>query len=328
LTVTYDGMSASVIETRLLNWISTHPGYIAAIESTFESYDPVARNECITMAVEKDVQLWTYNPRTTRARRREEAARTGEDEDDLKSDELDALWIWRTAFETPAHPKVPTAWVPPTPEGLYDRWALNYPLVAMRRSEYQNDDARRLKVALRHRLYLARYDIQQAMFDGRQMLDYFVLPVALVAEQVLMRGGSRKDFDRRIGAYSHGYPSLIRSNIYHHRVAALVGRGMERKEAMRRCRLATRRIFYEVRRAGEDGQTRSRDGQRRTLIPPFAGEPEQEALPLVTLYLVRRATGDGQVRSRDGQGRSTFPSPAGDPAQDSLPGLDMPPPEA
>lgn len=178
-----------------------------AIESTFESYITDEHNALIARAAERDVQFRIVQPRNTSNYRQRHigeilAGRKITKKDSKNQDDkMDTAIIFELAFKTNYHTMAPRIWP------VDDNPSLAKRVVAMRKMDYDNADGQRAMALLKK--------------HGIPCTPLF-LSAVLAAEEVVKTGGNRDDFDRIIGAYAHGYPSLFRSNFYHWAVPPLV----------------------------------------------------------------------------------------------------------
>lgn len=215
------------------------------VESMFHNFDVAERNAL----VQDYPDLLVVSP--TRATRRIREQWGAE-----KADFVDSMAIAHFAREAERgqrHGKVATTVTQDASPG-----------VAMRRGRYKNADALRLRALLQEASPPER--VIRVLWTGKTAKSQpqnLALSIALLAEEVVADGGGRTEFDRRCGTYEHGYPSLVRSNIMHHRVPAVARQygwngekrkdgeywKEERKAALRDLRFASRWIFAAVRQA-------------------------------------------------------------------------------
>lgn len=213
-------------EGDLIDFLREHalplaPDVAVYLEQSFESFYTARRNEVIRFCDESGISLRVVQSRFTGHERSRRGLR------DEKSDGLDALMIWEIA-RSGRHWKRPVVmW--DGDDGEDRRAAVelrrrdrNRRLQSLRDSNYGNADAWRLREVLE----LARGDCPQefrwVIWPKGKMRDTFALSVALAAETVATEGdvltGSRgrDGFERETGLYGHGYPGIVRSNIYYH----------------------------------------------------------------------------------------------------------------
>lgn len=233
----------------LLEFIQRNPGTRIVVESTFESWAWKAKLDCIEAAEQVGSELLCVAPRQT-PKVREKLKLP-------KSDNNDAITIAHIAGDGKSHlskPKRPQ----PRPPSHQER------VQKASRLKWHKDLT---EPFLKH--LPPKKDWPVELKDSN---NGFAVKVIACAMRVLDEGGGRKDFDRAIGAYQHGYPSLVRAAFYYYRTDAVtrhlagVAHGkkltsgkvmlkalspeeiaLHRKGAMRHIRRGTRWIFHQVR---------------------------------------------------------------------------------
>lgn len=210
------------------------------IESSYESYLNDVYNSTLDLAQDLSSIILTVSSRKTAQVRWPRK----------KSDELDARIIWDIAHSG-YHLKVPK----------------KRDLKPLGRLQQANSDRRAFGYTennpswVETMSYLPEYfSLEPILQDvlgnkGKEYAEGFVNPILQTALDVLEAGGTRPDFDKRVGTYGHGYPSYQRAAIYNRangRVSTLVKRDLKagltdeeelKKERMRQVRRATRFLF-------------------------------------------------------------------------------------
>lgn len=225
------------------------PDPVLVGESTFNSYDVRQRQADIDLARSLGVTLLTVPARGNK-RRREAIGLAGDKAQSLATDKEDAQAIRHAALNG-MHLKIPVL-VEPEWEDL--RIAAAGRLRDLRRTQAKEGYARGL---IQH---LPPYTHQTS--DRRIALgpkdgynEIIVAAVGVATEFV----SSRKDFERLMGFYAHGYPSQFRSDLMHW--------GWNRQPEKRKhisisvYRRELRWLFHEL-RATPPGQRESRNGQK------------------------------------------------------------------
>lgn len=260
--VVFDGVECQEPDCSLLEFISRlTAGSRVVVESTWESWDKQSKNATIDLAITNGIILKTVHPRSTELYRRSHKLE--------KTDQGDARVIHALATEGVQHLASPR-------KALIKPQSRSEKLNTARRLEYPAELVATFLECLPTRTTAAGgvkitlpEDIRHALGDSWGILFQFVV----YALDVLDAGGSREDYDRKVGAYAHGYNNIARSNIYYYRLRALVhaavgdqtgltGKELRdhvktlpdevlrplRKTAMKAIRRATRWVFHEVRR--------------------------------------------------------------------------------
>lgn len=213
---------------------SLKPGDVLAIESTFESFLPTKHNEIIDQAALLGVEIAMISPRATANYRKTHGV--------PKSDVADAEIIYIIAHESPYETAKPRRW------DIIQEPTLAQQLVATRKSGYENP------AGLRATERIERFGLEDSAINR---------VAAVVAEAVIVEGGSRKTFEKEMGLYAHGYPSQARALFMRDALATQVNRMVggdgwmkmkgklgqfpaERKAALRSLRTQMRKIFQKV----------------------------------------------------------------------------------
>lgn len=235
------------------------------LESTFESYNLPEHNAVVNTAKELGIQLLAINPRETGHWR----LRT----DSEKTDALDAKSILEMYLTGEKHFCAAKLWNNLPSDEAWKQYIKE--LV-----KYRSQDWKRL---LRHPItpelqtavkYFKSieattpfgYELGEIKIHKRtqkrttKLSESFVLPIILVA----MKCNTKEEFNRRIGMYGNGYPTMLRSNFYYSRVTTLVKRQLNtrslhalhntdecrtvRKDVMQHLRRAVFSIYHEVKK--------------------------------------------------------------------------------
>jgi hypothetical protein len=225
LHLTIDGQT-TLIEGgsgTLRKWLESNPDMQVLIEPTFESFDLAERKRVIE---QHGSRLHTVSSRWTEGERR----RLGVD----KSDVQDSQVIF-SARERGVHLKTPSImnapdreWMVKIIHGRAAGWPKEVPCLPP-----PKDVPEDLKVALCE--------------NSRRYKVSFVWPLVIAAQH----SATRAEFDRFVGAYGHGYPSVLRSNLYHHRVRAME-KTLGHKTAMQIARRAARWVFSQTRKQTDE----------------------------------------------------------------------------
>lgn len=254
LTV-FDGKKNVPFHGNLYSFVVQNAPCRIVIESSFESYFREERNRCIDLAESLGCELLTAPSRLTEIYRRKHQIE--------KSDDNDSEVLFRLWEEGKIHLAKPRK----TEAAKASR--LNR-IEICRRLGWPKDRAKEFLDYLPDKKNIGPEEFYMLGDGKRSLSKAFVLPLVAAALDVLESGGSRSDFDRIVGAFGHGYPSLYRSHFYYHRGRALRCRvhgvkslkGVDdpdvRKDLFRRLRRATRWVFQQVkaRKEQEEGTVR------------------------------------------------------------------------
>jgi hypothetical protein len=214
---------------------SLKPGDVLAIESTFESYLPTKHNEAIDQAALLGVEIVMISPRATANYRKTRGI-------EKTSDVVDAEIIYIIAHESSYETAKPRRW------DIIQEPTLAQQLVTTRKSCYENE------AGVRAADRLDRFGLEDSAINK---------VAAVVAEAVIVMGGGRKDFEKEMGLYAHGYPSQARALFMRDALATQVNRAVggdgwmkmkgklgqypaERKAALKSNRRLMRMIFQKV----------------------------------------------------------------------------------
>ena len=192
-------------------------------ESSFESFNLERRQHFIDRADrEGHVLKSTCNRETGRHRRL-----CGFPKKSDKTDMIDVYVIRHKATETSAHLKAPRIHNPNDPLILKHK-AANEDLMRLRRSKTlriskrskngfvmdPDKDLLALKIIKELPLYKSLdEELRFALGNGDKYSKSFVACIYVAAK----RSNSRREFENICGLYAHGYPCMIRSDIYMHR---------------------------------------------------------------------------------------------------------------
>lgn len=193
----------------LLAFINANRGCEIVLEAAFESYlGQSKRDEIVLAARANDVLLLVAPTRYTRKIR----SLHGLDKTDLRDAKI--------LFDAGRKDRLHLSRAKLTSEMVQlDRTELTKRLVASRRMKYQDDIAQQAIALLpaptaipaRAAARLCK-GIRKVKYDPL----YRVVTLAETARYVHERGGTRRDYERWLGLCGHGYPSLMRSNLFHH----------------------------------------------------------------------------------------------------------------
>ena len=223
-----DGRYIETEPESLLAFIQSNPGAEIVTEAAFEAYlGQAKRDEIVQAARDNDVLLLLAPTRYTRKIR----ALHGLEKTDLRDAKIlhdaglkDRLHLSRAKLTSEAV--------------LLDRTELTKRLVASRRQKYQDETAKQA-VALLPEPTAVPPRVAARLCKGIRKVKYDplyrVVTLAETARYVLERGGNRRDYERWLGLSGHGYPSLMRSNLFHH--------GYSREN-----QFAARWVFHQVAR--------------------------------------------------------------------------------
>jgi len=272
LTV-YDGINVWSSEKDLKTFIQEYSPCLIVIEPTFESYVRRLHNEVIREAQNLGSQIWTLPTRKT-ARERLNRNIEKSDENDAKL--IYTLWdekpsLYQGVYFAPAR-----LWEDEAESTRIER------IEMLRRRGWPKEGTSEFSQWLPLKEETPDF-VKHTCGDGKKLSEAFVLPLIATALDVIESGGNRDDFDRKVGMYGHGYPSLMRSHCYHHRLGALRLRALKksssdkklnrgnlksvndsatRKEEMRSLRRATRWFFWHVKqKVSNIGHNTSHSGQ-------------------------------------------------------------------
>lgn len=217
----WDGETGGVISD-LVEWLlSLPPETKVLIESSFGSFTPGLKNAAIAAAKKAGVWFKTINPRETRYKRNSMGL--------PKSDENDAKAIQQMLAEGKKH------FADPKPERFSGEVSADEVFemqcqragVGVRRSKYSEEETAeymRLLPSIEEASATAegrRAIGALATPDGKAWVNVRVFPLVIYASEVVKKGGGRQEYERLLGSYGHGKPSLARSNFYHHGVKEL-----------------------------------------------------------------------------------------------------------
>lgn len=198
----------------LLQFVSKpeHNGIDIVIESPFESFEKEGRNEVLDAASKNSVRIFTINPRETANYRKEHRIE--------KSDPIDAKAIYLMAKEGKKHLKLASRLTSEKPNKSVYR-----DVVSLRYHGYKPKSVKPLLKYLPPAEEVPE-ELKEVLLAGRKYNVTFVVPNVVAAKAVAERGEGRDDFDRAVGSYSHGYPSILRSNFYYRMITTLEKRRM------------------------------------------------------------------------------------------------------
>jgi hypothetical protein len=189
-------------------------------ESTTGSYDLKERNDALALADVIGVRVLTINPRQTKNYRFDHGIE--------KTNLNDARAILAVSRMPRAH------LTPMRPRIIAETFGVLARLVNMRRSDYKNSDG-----------VWARQVLKAA---GVKSARPWHLQHALIARDVVERGGNRAAFDFAVGTYGTGRPGMARASFMRDGIPKVAKKDpAKRKAALREMRRLSRRIFALVR---------------------------------------------------------------------------------
>jgi hypothetical protein len=193
----------------LLALIVGNPGCEIVTEAAFEAYLGQDKRDEIVRAARANNVLMLLAP--TRYTRKIRALHGLE-----KTDVRDA----KILFEAGRKDRLHLSQAKLTSEMVQlDRTELTKRLVTTRRAKYE-DDIARAAIALLPEASALPPRVAARLVKGKKKIKYDplyrVVTLAETARYVVERGGNRRDYERWLGLSGHGYPSIMRSNLYHH----------------------------------------------------------------------------------------------------------------
>jgi len=261
---------APVYSARLEDFIREYEPKQLFAETTFESYEVDRYNYVLDVAKMHGTAIYTLSSRTTAHRRNE----IGTEKDDLG----DARLIARLALEfvngkgtqnpgnghASPHPFT-THFRLARPRGAVERTMsdlrkrLTKELVKLRREGYPKTSPV-LQQALQDLPPLSEIPAEHknTLLRGKKFSPSFAISLAIASRMVREMAGGRDDFERLVGLCGTGYPSLIRSNIYHHSVGPKLRKKagpQVRKERLKQLRKSARFVFSAVSKAAKGAGT-------------------------------------------------------------------------
>lgn len=208
-------------------------GSAVVIESTFHSFEKTKRHEAINHCAERDIVLLVLNPRATELWRRLHGRIEKTNENDVRA-------IYAIVREGVAFLKVPVCRCADCMEGdtAFEAFIAKREEVAFELIRHRYSGTYDVLLQRAEKYFGTPKDLRKAdpelhaiLCDGTHWRKPATVTVVVAGEAAT----SRNEFERLLGLYSHGYPSIMRSNMMYWTLGNLYNRtgkalGLEKEE--------------------------------------------------------------------------------------------------